>query len=75
MVLPPTFLNAISNFSLDRIKHKLLKQRNKINKIYTVGCSRTVSFSCTSHMTVMYTDKKHNINGKLTTENIQEFFT
>ena len=42
--------------------------------IYSVGCSGTVSFSCASRMTVMYTDIKHNINGKLTTENIREFF-
>ena len=41
---------------------------------YTVGCSGTVSFSCASRMIVMYTDIKHNINGKLTTENIREFF-
>ena len=45
-----------------------------MNSMYTVGCSGTVSFSCASRMTVMYTDKNHNINGKLTTENIRELF-
>ena len=43
-------------------------------ELHIVGCSGTVSFSCASRMTVMYTDIKHNINGKLTTENIREFF-
>ena len=48
-----------------------------MSSMYTVGCSGTVSFACASRMTVIsnvHTNKNHNINGKLTTENIREFF-